>query len=127
MASPTSYTVSGPTTGRACANSALFTVALNGDAAADDAITLSDNSAGGTFTVNGALYAGSVTVIFGGGETGFTFTYMPASAGAKTLTFTNISGWANPADATYTASLPRDDNFDARFLRQIRRRLKKNG
>jgi hypothetical protein len=38
------------------------------------------------------------------GETTATMTYTPASAGTKTLTFTNAQGWTNPDDVEYVAT-----------------------
>lgn len=92
----TALTFSGPASGAVGAASGNFTVAANGIIAGTVVVTPSDGGAGGTFTP-------TTRSISAGTPTG-TFTYAPASAGAKTLSITNNGGLTNPAGVTYTAS-----------------------
>lgn len=101
------YTVSGPAGGAHGSASAPFTVAVETGASftGDQSITISDGSAGGTFTPSiGPPGAGLVTVTPADTATSFTFTYTPASAGAKTLSFGDGQQWSDPAAIIYTAT-----------------------
>lgn len=92
----TALTLSGPSSGSVGVASSAFTVSANGTLAANVTVSLSDGGAGGTFTPT------SVTLT--SAATSGTFTYTPASTGAKTISFTNSGGLANPSDVTYTAN-----------------------
>jgi hypothetical protein len=91
-------TMTGPTTGTVSVASTNFTLGVspNGGAIAGTVIvTPNDSAAGGTFTPTSVnLTTGSPTG---------TFTYTPASTGAKTIAVTNNGGLTNPANITYTA------------------------
>jgi hypothetical protein len=94
----TTYTLTGPSAGTVGVASTNFTVALPGGStvAAPVTVTPSAGGGGGTFTptsVNLTTAAPSAT-----------FTYTPASAGAKTISVTNSGGLTNPANLTYTAA-----------------------
>lgn len=89
----TAVIVTGPTSGLVGVASGNFTVSADGAISGDLEVTPS--AATGTFTPT------SVT-INSGSPTG-TFTYTPASAGAKTISFDNDGGLTDPADKTYTA------------------------
>ncbi len=71
----TSYTFTGPTAGQI--NTASTNYTITPDGTYTGTITLSDGSAGGTFTPS--------SLTFSGGSDAQTFTYTPASTGTKTL------------------------------------------
>ena len=111
MSTNSSYAVTGPTSGLPNQTSTAFTLALaNGgafDGAATSTVTISASNgtvtataSGGTITNNGTA---TVTVKPAVDSTNFTFTYVPTSIGAKTLTFTNGQGWTNIGPMTYTS------------------------
>jgi hypothetical protein len=92
------YTLSGPSSGTEGQPSTDFTVALPVGGAVIGTVTVTpdDGGDGGTFnptTVELTTLAPSAT-----------FTYTPASVGAKTISVTNDGGLTNPANLTYTAS-----------------------
>lgn len=92
----TSVTIAGPSSGNVGSASTNFTVGADGIITGTVTVTPSDSAGGGTFlpaSVN--ISAGTPTA---------TFTYTPASAGAKTISFTNNGGLSNPANVTYTAA-----------------------
>jgi hypothetical protein len=95
----TAVSMSGPSggvSGVASANFTLGVTPLSGTIAGTLVVTPSDGGAGGTFTPT----TRSLTT---GAPTG-TFTYTPASTGAKTISVTNNGGLANPSNITYTAT-----------------------
>jgi hypothetical protein len=96
----TTYSLSGPTTGDVGVASTAFTVQLPAGQTVPGTVTVtpSDGGAGGTFTPSSVpLTTGSPLA---------TFTYTPASAGAKTISVTNSGGLTNPGNLTYTAVSP---------------------
>ena len=92
------YTLSGPSTGAAGAASTPFSVTLSGAVVGTLTVTPHDGGGGGTFT--------PATVGLTTSAPSATFTYTPASGGAKTISVTNSGGLANPANLTYTATAP---------------------
>ena len=104
----TGYSLSGPSSGTVSVASSPFTVTLTpiGYAVPSTVtITPSDGGGGGAFT--------PTTVALTTGAPSATFTYTPASAGAKTISTTNNGGLTDPGSLTYTASAPLSflDNF----------------
>jgi hypothetical protein len=96
--SPASAVVwSGPVSGLVGQPSAVFNVGLDGTFGGTVRVTPNDNAAGGVFTPT------SVDLL--GGNSG-SFTYTPATVGAKSITLTNNQGFTNPLPITYTASVP---------------------
>ena len=91
----TAVTMSGPSSGYVSAASTNFTVGANGGITGTVRVTPADGGAGGTFT---PTYVDINT----GSPTG-TFTYTPASTGAKTISVTNDGALTNPTDITYTS------------------------
>lgn len=91
------YTFSGPSSGATGEASTDFTVALPIGAVVVGTVTVTPNDGGdgGTFT--------PTSVALTTGSPSDTFTYTPASNGAKTLSVTNDSGLTNPGNLTYTA------------------------
>ena len=85
-----------------------FTVTLGtGTFSGSQTITISDGGQGGTITPSvGGSGVGSVTVTPTNGSTSFTFTYAGASAGVKTISFSNAQGWADPRPLSYTSATP---------------------
>lgn len=97
VAAATALTLPGPpTSGGVGVASTNFTVTANGALSANVNVTPSDGGAGGTFTPS--------TVVLEPGAVSDTFTYTPASSGAKTVSITNDGGLTNPASVTYTAT-----------------------
>jgi hypothetical protein len=88
--------MTGPTSGVVSVASSNFTVSISGVITGTVRCTPSDGGAGGTFT---PTYKDLLT-----GTTSGTFTYTPASTGAKTISLTNNGGLANPSNITYTVS-----------------------
>jgi hypothetical protein len=97
-ATATTYTLTGPSSGAVGVASTNFTVALptGQTLPAPVTITPADGGGGGTFT--------PTTVSLSTGTPSATFTYTPASTGAKTISTTNSSTLTNPASLTYTVS-----------------------
>jgi hypothetical protein len=96
-----SYTLSGPSSGIVGVASANFTVALTAAGSAvmgagTLTVTPSDGGGGGTFT--------PATVNLTAASPSATFTYTPASTGAKTISTTNNGGLTNPRSLPYTAT-----------------------
>lgn len=92
----TTLTLSGPSSGVVNAASAAFTVAVSGPVAADIVVTPSSGGGGGSFA--------PATVTLTAGAPSATFTYTPATAGAKTISVTNNQGLANPASLAFAAT-----------------------
>jgi hypothetical protein len=92
------YLLSGPSSGTSGVPSTNFTVALpvGGAISGTMIVTPSDGGGGGTFAPS--------TVSLTTGAPSATFTYTPASAGAKTISVTNNRGLTNPGNLTYTAT-----------------------
>lgn len=86
-------TMSGPTSGPNGVASSNFTVGANGSITGTVIVTPSDAGAGGTFA--------PTTVSINSGTPTGTFTYTPATLGAKTISATNNGGLANPTSITY--------------------------
>jgi len=97
-AGATAVTMTGPTSGAVGVASTNFTIGANGTITGTRVVTPSDGGGGGTFTPS--------TVSISAATPTATFTYTPASAGAKTISVTNDGGLTNPANITYTASVP---------------------
>jgi hypothetical protein len=93
------YTLSGPSSGAPSVPSTNFTVALPAGGVVPSTVTVtpSDGGGGGTFT--------PTTVNLSTGAPLATFTYTPASTGAKTLSVTNNGGLTNPGNLTYTVAV----------------------
>lgn len=109
-----SYTMTGPSSGASGSPSTNFTVSLQGgatfatdtDSVCRQTIRLSDGGNGGIFTPQfGSPGTGSLTVSpCSTRANSWTFTYTPASGGAKTITATSATPllWHDPAPLTYT-------------------------
>jgi lysophospholipase L1-like esterase len=99
-------TVSGPASGTAGEASTAFTVSrATGTFNGVESVTLTASegtidatATGGTITDDGT---GTVTVKPADGESSFTFTYTPATSGARTIAVTNGQYWTNPANVEY--------------------------
>lgn len=97
----TGVTLSGPSIGVSGAASTNFTVGVTptgGTITGTVVVTPSDSSGGGTFS--------PTTVSLTSGSPTGTFTYTPASTGAKTISVTNDGSLTNPSNITYTATTP---------------------
>jgi hypothetical protein len=98
-AAASAVTMTGPTSGVNGVASSNFTLGVSptgGTITGAVVVTPSDGGAGGTFTpTTRSLTTGSPTG---------TFTYTPASTGAKTISVTNNGGLSNPSNITYTVS-----------------------
>jgi hypothetical protein len=86
-----------PTSGTVSVASTPFTISANGPVGTSIVVTMSDNAGGGTFNPTP-----SVTLTTGSPSA--TFTYTPASTGAKTISVTNVLGLTPPGNITYTAT-----------------------
>lgn len=99
VAAATAVTMTGPSTGATGVASSNFSVGVSpvgGTITGTLVVTPSDGGAGGTFT--------PATVSLTTGSPTGTFTYTPASVGAKTISATNGGGLSNPSSLTYTAT-----------------------
>ncbi len=95
----TAVSMSGPSGGVelvASTNFSLGVTPLTGTISGTLVVTPSDGGGGGTFT--------PTTVNLTTGSPTGTFTYTPASIGAKTISVTNNGGLTNPSNITYTAT-----------------------
>ena len=95
----TGITTSGPSGGTVGAASTNFTVGVTpagGTISGTVIVTPSDSAGGGTFA--------PTTVSVTTASPTATFTYTPASVGAKTISVTNNGGLTNPANLTYTVT-----------------------
>ena len=102
----TTYSVGGPTSGLVTFPSTNFSVSFANYITAGTTITPSDGASGIfypaslTFATNGILPPATQT-----------FVYAPATAGAKTISFTNSSGLTDPSGLAYTPiALPAASN-----------------
>ena len=104
----TGFTAAGPAIGNVGVASQNFTVTFTGgNAWGDQTITLNDGGDGGTFTTStGASGVGPLAITPATTAAGFTFTYTPASAGNKSIAFTNSQGWGNPSSITFASAPP---------------------
>lgn len=93
--SPTSYTLSGPTTGYQNAETTNFTVVLNENAISTVTITPSDGGSGGTFS--------PTSVSITSGNNSGTFTYTPSSSGNITISTSDDSSLTDPSSITFNA------------------------
>ena len=94
----TGFTLTGPTSGVSGVASSNFTIGVTGGSTLTGTVTVtpSDAGGGGTFTpTSRALSTSALSA---------TFTYTPASTGAKTISITNNGGLTNPSNITYTVS-----------------------
>lgn len=87
--------ISGPANDPVGTQSRSFVLTTDGTISSPVTVTLSDNGAGGTFT--------PPTVTFNQYTLTGSFTYIPASVGAKSITITNNGGLNNPPPFTFTA------------------------
>lgn len=95
----TGVTMSGPTSGAVGVASTNFSIGVTpvgGTITSTVVVTPSDGGGGGTFT--------PTTVNLTTAAPAATFTYTPASVGAKTISVTNNGSLSNPSNITYTAS-----------------------
>ncbi len=123
IAATASISITGPSTGAPGVASSTFTCTLAGGATftGDQVVTLtasdgtiSATASGGSISGNGT---GTVAVTAADGQTSFTFTYTPATAGAKTITPTvTEAGWTMPAATNYTAAAASSGAALALFL-----------
>ena len=99
LVAATTYTFSGPSSGEVDIESTDFTVELPTDTSVPSAVTITpDDSSDGVFT--------PTTVELTTSAPSATFTYTPASVGAKTISVTNDGGLTNPRQLTYTSTAP---------------------
>lgn len=102
FAAPTSYTVSGPSSGLANTSSSLFTVTLNEPAVTDVTVTPSSTDAGDVFR-NSADSSTITSVTVPSGETTAQFRIRPDStSGARTISFADDSGLTDQSDLSYS-------------------------
>jgi hypothetical protein len=115
MAPPISvYAVSGPSAATVGVASPTFTVtASDGLFSGTQTITLtasngtvSATASGGTISGNGT---GMVIVTPALGKSAFTFTYTPATAGTRTITYTNGQGWTDASASSVTVTTINND------------------
>lgn len=103
------YTGTGPAVSTVGSDSTAFTVTLaeSQTVLGSQPWTVTSSNGADTLTPSvGSPGVGAVTVTPVLGQTGFTFTLNAATAGARTITFTNAQGWTNPAPLTLTANAP---------------------
>jgi hypothetical protein len=99
----TGVTMTGPTAGVNGVASTNFTVGVTPGGSAITGtvvVTPSSGGGGGTFT--------PTTISLTTGSPSGTFTYTPASTGAKTISVTNNGSLSNPSNITYTVSAAGD-------------------
>lgn len=97
----TGVTATGPTSGTVGVASSNFDIGVTppgGAITGTVVVTPSDGGGGGTFT--------PTTVSLSSGSPTATLTYTAASAGVKTISFTNNGGLTNPSNISFTASNP---------------------
>lgn len=111
MSSATGYTMSGPTSGSAGADSTDFTITATGGYFDDNiAITITSDNGSDTLSAtisNGGEVSGgtgSITVTPPPGTDSFTFRINRASPGTSVVSATNNTGMGNPSSINYTAS-----------------------
>lgn len=96
----TAYTLTGPSSGEVSVASTNFTVALPAGGAVIGTVTVTPSSGGGGGTFTPPTVALTTAAPSG------TFTYTPATTGAKTISVTNNGGLTNPGNITYTSNPP---------------------
>jgi hypothetical protein len=95
----TGVTMSGPSSGVVSVASTNFTIGVSpsgGTITGTVVVTPSSGGGGGTFTPTTVSLTDAIPTA--------TFTYTPASTGAKTISVTNNGGLTNPSNITYTVS-----------------------
>lgn len=92
----TATTLSGPSSGTTGVASTNFTVGANGTITGTVVVTPGDASNGGTFT--------PTTVSISSGTPTGTFTYTPASTGAKTISISDNGGLTDATPLSYTSN-----------------------
>jgi lysophospholipase L1-like esterase len=106
----TAYAVSGPSSGASGVASTTFTVTAGGSSSFSGLQTVTLTANNGTITAtapSGSISnngTSAVTITPAASATSFTYTYTPASAGSKTISYTNGQGWTNPTASSYTAT-----------------------
>jgi len=88
--------ITGPSGGVVGVASSNFTVTATGTISGTMVVTPGDGGGGGSFT--------PATLSLSSGSPSGTFTYTPASTGAKSITLSNNGGASNPAAVNYTAT-----------------------
>ena len=96
----TATTLSGPSSGTTGVASTNFTVGANGTITGTVTVTPNDAANGGTFT--------PTTVAISSGTPTATFTYTPASTGAKTINISDNGSLTDAANLTYTSNAAAD-------------------
>jgi hypothetical protein len=91
-----------PSSGTVSVASTPFSIGANGTVGANIVVTMSDNGGGGAFKTEGGTTITTVTLTTGSPSA--TFTYTPASTGAKTISVTNVLGLTPPGNITYTSN-----------------------
>jgi lysophospholipase L1-like esterase len=91
----TTYALTAPTTPHGPVGSASGDFTITPDGPYSGTITPQASPAGGTFAPTSLTWSGDAV--------GKTFTFTPASAGAKSISATNSGGLTDPAAVTYTA------------------------
>ncbi|MBL7233393.1 hypothetical protein [Komagataeibacter oboediens] len=93
----TDYTMTGASTATAGTAITLTLTPDNDGPTGDVTVTLSDGSAGGTFSENTVTFSGCT-------KTAQTVTYTPKAAGTVTISATNTGGLTNPAGLSITVA-----------------------
>lgn len=96
----TATTLAGPASGTNGVASTNFTAGANGTITGTVTITPSDAASGGTFT--------PTTVAISSGTPTATFTYTPASTGAKTISISDDGGLTDAVSIVYTSNAAGD-------------------
>lgn len=93
----TATTLSGPSGGTVLVASTNFSVGANGTITGTVTVTPSDGGDGGTFSPTSVEISSATPTA--------TFTYTPATVGAKTISISDDGGLGDASDLTYTATL----------------------
>lgn len=116
--SAVTYAASGPSSGTVNTPSTNFTVTFTGSTVIGDVVVLTANNGNITVTAVGATITNNgtstVTVTMPASLASFTYTYTPLTTGAKTITYTNNNGWANPSVQSYTSNAAVTSSSSAR-------------
>lgn len=109
---PSTFSVSGPSSGLAGTTSTNFTLSVDAGAFnGTDTVTIncpanmiaSASAPGGAVTNNNTA---TVTVRPAVGQSSFTFTLTPTPAGVFSVAYTNAQAWTNPGATSYTSQNP---------------------
>lgn len=104
----TGFTVSGGSSSLTVGSAtSAFTVAIPSGETFSGAETIILTVTDGTVAVTGgttSVTSNVTTVTPTAGNSSFTFTYTPATAGTKAIAYGNGQGWANPANSSVTAN-----------------------